>query len=93
MFDVLIVDGRDVRALPLVERKARLRELFEDTPWIQIVGSLEAHGEALFDQAVRLDIEGIVAKRVDAPYSAGRQLGWLKIKNRGYSRQEALRFR
>ena len=93
VFDVLIVDGRDVRALPLVERKARLRELFEDTPWIQIVGSLEAHGEALFDQAVRLDIEGIVAKRVDAPYSAGRQLGWLKIKNRGYSRQEALRFR
>jgi ATP-dependent DNA ligase len=43
-------------------------------------------------KAVELDIEGIVAKRLDAPYSAGRQLAWLKIKNRKYSRQEALRF-
>ena len=37
--------------------------------------------------------EGIVAKRVDATYSAGRQITWLKIKNRNYSRQEALGFR
>ena len=93
VFDVLIVNRRDVRALPLVERKARLREIVEHASGIQIVGALEAHGEALFDQAVKLDIEGIVAKRLDAPYFAGRQLAWLKIKNRNYSRQEALGFR
>jgi len=50
--------------------------------------SLEAHGEALFAKAVELDIDGVVAKRLDAPYSAGRQLAWLKIKNRQHSRQE-----
>src|SRR5205809_7506303 len=77
----------------LGERKGRLREIFHDTPGIQVVSALEAHGEALFAKAVELDIEGIVAKRVDATYSAGRQITWLKIKNRNYSRQEALGFR
>ena len=93
MFDVLVADGRDVRALPLGKRKARLREIVDDMPAIQLVSALEAHGEALFAKAVELDIEGIVAKRVDATYSAGRQITWLKIKNRTYSRQEALGFR
>ena len=57
------------------------------------MSALESHGEALFAKAVELDIGGIVAKRLDAAYSAGRQLAWLKIKNRNYSRQEALGFR
>ena len=93
VFDVLLAGGRDVRALPLGKRKARLREIVDDMPGIQLVSALEAHGEALFAKAVELDIEGIVAKRVDATYSAGRQITWLKIKNRNYSRQEALGFR
>jgi bifunctional non-homologous end joining protein LigD len=93
VFDVLVIRGRDVRALPLAERKARLRDLVPDIRGVQIVSSLESHGEALFNQAVKLDIEGTVAKRLDAPYSAGGQLAWLKIKDRNYSRQEALGFR
>jgi ATP-dependent DNA ligase len=39
------------------------------------------------------DFEGIVAKRLDSPYKAGRQPTWLKIKNPGYSRKEALGYR
>ena len=93
VFDVLVANGCDVRALPLGERKQRLRAIVEDAPGIQLVSALEAHGEALFAKAVELDIEGIVAKRLDAAYSAGRQLAWLKIKNRNYSRQEVLGFR
>ena len=45
------------------------------------------HGEALFREIARHDQEGIVAKRIDAPYRAGRQSSWLKIKNRDYSRR------
>jgi ATP-dependent DNA ligase len=54
---------------------------------------VEPHGEALFSQAVELGLEGIVAKRADSPYRAGRQPTWLKTKNPDYARQEALRFR
>jgi ATP-dependent DNA ligase len=43
--------------------------------------------------AVELDLGGIVAKRMDAPYLAGRQPAWRKIRNQAYSRQEALGFR
>jgi bifunctional non-homologous end joining protein LigD len=50
------------------------------------VKCLEAHGEALFAKAVELDLEGIVAKRMDAPYRAGRQMAWLKIRNHAYTR-------
>jgi len=82
---VLVVGRRDLRTLPLSERKAHLHEVVPKTPGIQVVSSLEAHGEALFAKAVEMDIEGIVAKRMDAPCAAGRQVHWLKIKNRDYS--------
>jgi bifunctional non-homologous end joining protein LigD len=51
------------------------------------------HGEAAFAKAGELDLEGIVAKRMDAPYKAGKPAAWRKIKNRDYSRQGALGFR
>jgi hypothetical protein len=53
----------------------------------------ETHGTALFAQACALDLEGIVAKRMDAPYRAGRQDAWRKIRNYDYWREAALRFR
>ncbi len=58
---------------------------------VDLLRYLDAHGEALFKQAVALDLEGIVAKRAGAPYQAG-QAAWLKIKHRGYWRQEAVSF-
>jgi bifunctional non-homologous end joining protein LigD len=51
------------------------------------------HGQALFAVIAEHDCEGIVAKRLDAPYRAGRQSTWQKIKNAAYSRREALVWR
>ena len=51
------------------------------------------HGVALFEQAVESDLEGIVAKRIGAPYTAGLHEHWIKIKNPNHSRQEALGWR
>ncbi len=45
----------------------------------------------LLIEVCELDLEGIVAKQADSPYKAGRQATWLKMKNQGYSRPEALR--
>lgn len=50
------------------------------------------HGEALLCAIIEHDQEGIIAKRLDAAYRAGRQPTWLKIKNRHYSRREALQW-
>jgi len=61
---VLVANGRDVRPLPLGERKSGLHDLVDGVPGIQFVSSLESHGEALFDQAVKLDLEGIVGTRL-----------------------------
>ena len=91
-FDLLQVDGQDLRERPLLERKARLAVLLQDTSVVHYVEHIEAHGEALFAKACELDLEGVVAKRADSPYRAGRRPEWLKIKNQQYSRQEALRF-
>ena len=54
---------------------------------------IASHGEALFATAVALGQEGIVAKRADSPYKAGRQPTWRKIKNANFYREEALGFR
>jgi bifunctional non-homologous end joining protein LigD len=55
-----------------------------------VIEHVETHGEALFRAIVDGDREGIVAKRVDAPYRAGAHNAWLKIKNKGYSRRAAI---
>jgi bifunctional non-homologous end joining protein LigD len=68
-----------VRAL--LERKECLAQLLVGVPHIHYVEHLEAHGEALFAKVCELDFEGIVAKRADSPYRAGRRSSWLKIKN------------
>ena len=74
-------------ALPLMERKAQFVGLRQG---VQLVNELEAHGVALFAKAVELGLEGIVGKRADSPYRAGRQPAWGKIKNPSYYRPAAL---
>ena len=88
-----MIDGRDMRAMPLEARKTRLARLLGGVEGLHYVQHLQEHGEALFAKAVELDLEGIVAKRADSPYRAGRQPTWAKIKNPDYWRREALRFR
>ncbi|MEJ0012680.1 MAG: DNA ligase D [Bauldia sp.] len=82
-FDLLALDGVDLRKLPLVERKKKLQKLLEDQPSAgplfysdHVVGN----GRQTFEQACEMKLEGIVSKRAEAPYRAGRTKGWLKVK-------------
>jgi bifunctional non-homologous end joining protein LigD len=76
-----------------VGRRERLHERVAGVAGIQVIEAIPTHGEALFAAIVEHDHEGIVAKRLDAPYRAGRHAHWLKIKNHTYSRREAVEWR
>jgi bifunctional non-homologous end joining protein LigD len=90
VFDALSIDGEDLRGLPLTQRKARLRDSFDDTKTIIYASGIEEVGEWVFAKAVSLDLEGMVAKRLNSTYQRGRSRDWLKIKHAGYSRPAAL---
>jgi bifunctional non-homologous end joining protein LigD len=82
-FDLLWLDGQDLRKRPQVERKAMLRSLFDAhdlQPPILYSEHLEGDGDELFKHASKLNYEGIVSKKADAPYRSDRNEGWLKIK-------------
>ncbi len=81
VFDVLHARGVDLRDVPLVERKAILRDLVTPGPAIQIVDFVEAAGTTMFQAAANLGLEGIVAKRLNSRYEPGRRSqSWLKVK-------------
>ena len=83
-FDLLEVDGNDLRELPLIERKKQLRRLIGTSKRrraIQYVDHIKGDGPAVFRHACSLGLEGIVSKRMDAPYRSGPSKTWLKSKN------------
>jgi bifunctional non-homologous end joining protein LigD len=83
LFDLLFLDGEDLRRKPLIERKARLAELLKDQPRsgpLFYSDHVLGGGAEMFKQAAELKLEGIVSKRADAPYISGRTRNWLKIK-------------
>ena len=80
IFDVLWADGRDVRPLPLRERKQILRGLLGFDDPLCFTEHTDTEGEASFRRACASGWEGIIAKRADAPYRAGRTRDWLKFK-------------
>jgi bifunctional non-homologous end joining protein LigD len=80
LFDVLWADGRDVRPRPLLERKQLLRDLLSFGGPLRYTEHRDTDGEAYFRQACQQGWEGILAKRGDAPYQAGRSRDWLKFK-------------
>jgi bifunctional non-homologous end joining protein LigD len=80
-FDLLHLDGADLRALPLIERKERLRTLLEGAPNnLVYVDHLFAEGPRVFRSACELGLEGVVSKREESPYRSGRQDDWIKTK-------------
>jgi bifunctional non-homologous end joining protein LigD len=80
-FDLLYLDGWDLRGVALKDRKALLQTLLADAPpAIQFSDHVEGLGEALFEQAIDRGLEGIVSKRADSTYSGTRSGTWLKIK-------------
>ena len=89
-FDLLWLDGEDLRGLPLLERKARLKKLIgRKKSALLYVDHIEHQGRAVFEQACRLDLEGIVAKPKTAIYLADvKKPAWIKIKNPAYSQKE-----
>jgi bifunctional non-homologous end joining protein LigD len=80
IFDVLWADGRDVRPRPLRERKDILRDLLTFAGPLRFTEHIDTDGEAYFRQACASGWEGVIAKRADAPYRAGRSRDWLKFK-------------
>ena len=82
-FDLLELDGTDLRRDPLMNRKATLASLLRRSrDGIQYVEHIEAtDGRTVFDHACKLGLEGIVSKRRDKPYEHGRSRMWLKVKN------------
>src|SRR5882762_9181490 len=80
VFDLLAFEGYDVRPLPLEQRKALLEQLVPRVGPIKYLSHFEKDGEALYEQIVKMGLEGIVAKKADSPYRAGRSANWLKIR-------------
>jgi bifunctional non-homologous end joining protein LigD len=82
-FDILHVDGTDLRRVPLEDRKRLLQRMLLPTPFVQYLDHFEADGITAYDGAVNVGLEGIVAKRRDSPYDAGkRSQRWRKVKMR-----------
>ena len=82
-FDLLHHDGRDLTGLPLEVRKSELAALLKPLPEtlpLRSVSHIVGEGPAVFAQACKLGLEGIVSKRRDQAYRSGRGPGWLKIK-------------
>ena len=80
VFDVLWLDGRDVRALPLRTRKRLLRTAVRYAGPLRFTPHRNRDGEALFRDACRKGWEGVIAKRADSPYSSSRSRDWQKFK-------------
>jgi len=87
VFDMLFVEDEDLRALPLSERKERLGEFLTDNlaknqSNIRYVEHFASGGDAVLQSACRMSLEGIVSKKLDAPYRSGRGDDWTKSKCR-----------
>ncbi|MGI9305082.1 MAG: DNA ligase D, partial [Gammaproteobacteria bacterium] len=79
VFDLLGFDDYDLRPLPLETRKTILRELIPSVGPVRFSDHIEEHGETMYAHASELGLEGMVAKKADSPYRAGRSAQWRKI--------------
>ncbi|HTN62174.1 MAG TPA: DNA ligase D [Devosia sp.] len=81
VFDLLYLDGYDLRAVPLIERKAVLEQLVGAEPGlIRYSSHFDENGGLVLRHACRLSLEGVVSKLRDAPYRSGRSKAWVKSK-------------
>jgi len=82
-FDLLHLDGRDLRNVPLIERRLALQDLIgdHDPQWpIQFSAHHIGDGAAMFEQAKAMELEGIVSKKINSRYVIGRSTAWLRVK-------------
>jgi len=90
-FDLLYLNGKDLRTLRLIERKAMLKNLLRrKRSRILYLDHVESDGRLLFEQIVAMDLEGIVCKRKDLPYKVTEKPSryWIKVKYSRYSQLE-----
>lgn len=83
VFDLLYLDGQDLRGLPLAERKEALAKLLKSAPKgtpLRFSESIVERGPVLLRHACKLGLEGIISKLADAPYRSGRGRDWIKTK-------------
>jgi bifunctional non-homologous end joining protein LigD len=85
-FDLLFAGDEDLRGLPLHERKSRLKQLLKarrgKSRVIRYVEHFEEDGDAVLESAQKMSLEGIVSKKLNAPYRSGRSESWTKTKVR-----------
>jgi bifunctional non-homologous end joining protein LigD len=87
-FDVLELEGRDLRAKPLKERRRILERLVSNRATVFPARRLAPNGFKAWEEAVARGYEGIVAKDPESPYVPGRTLKWLKVKQKDYRVKE-----
>jgi bifunctional non-homologous end joining protein LigD len=83
VFDLLYLDGEDIAALPLEQRKEKLRELIEasqTSATIKYVDHVVGDAARVFKEACKLGAEGVICKSKSAPYRPGRNTVWVKVK-------------
>jgi len=81
-FDLLMLEGEDLRRYPFALRKAMLRKLLKaERVGLQYVDHIEGDGDKMFEAVCKLGLEGIVSKKLDAPYRSGPSKSWIKTKN------------
>jgi bifunctional non-homologous end joining protein LigD len=91
-FDLMELNGEDFRPKPLLERKNRLLKLLsKGRTGIRYVEHLEGDGPMVFEHACKLGLEGIVSKRIDAPYESGPSKSWQKVKNKEHAAMKRVR--
>jgi bifunctional non-homologous end joining protein LigD len=79
-FDLLAFGGLDLRGLPLLARKAVLREVLPTVGPVRYSDHVATQGQAMYEQVTAMRLEGIVAKKADSPYRSGRSTSWYKIR-------------
>jgi bifunctional non-homologous end joining protein LigD len=85
-FDLLGLDGKDLRLRPLEDRRAELKRIVASVEAILFSEAIEGEGALVFAKACELGLEGIVSKRAGSLYRSGASKSWLKTKNAAFVR-------
>jgi bifunctional non-homologous end joining protein LigD len=81
-FDLMMLDGEDIRTLPWLERRNKLKRLLGRRALGLVYNDhFLGSGPDIYEAACRMGLEGIVSKLIDAPYRSGKSRAWLKVKN------------
>ncbi len=84
LFDLPYFEGHDLRATPLLQRRQLLKQLLDEHPHehLRFTADFDADAASILESARRMGLEGVIAKRKDAPYESRRTETWLKLKNK-----------